>query len=252
MPRSGRQSVSSAGVTPAAELPAVDNALVGEGQEETLVEGDSFELVDGDDRPNYDSTTEDSDYTYERIDGEDSDDGVGVTDGGEHRLEATWARALMGYPLKHLDGRWVVSTLAELHGLSLSREISDVLVRDLKWQRARVAQQLLIKEYRTTLIGEMVGAPRVEGREIDEEGYRAEVGKLTAQIEEIERLGRYVEQALSMHRDRERHEWMEVPLIRHDQDWYVTACPLPVRPQLFSLVFRVEIKDRQHLVSTQR
>jgi len=34
------------------------------------------------------------------------------------------------------------------------------------------------------------------------------------QIEEIERLGGYVEQALSMHRDRERHEWTEVPLIR--------------------------------------
>ncbi|KAK3806998.1 MAG: hypothetical protein J3Q66DRAFT_357697, partial [Benniella sp.] len=215
MPRSGRRSVSSAGVTPAAELPAVDNALVGEGQEENPVEGDSFELVDGDDRPNYDSTNEDSDYTYERIDGEDSDDGVGVTDGGEHRLEATWARALMGYPLERLDGHWVVSKLAELHGLSLSSEISDVLVRQLKWKRARVAQQLLIKEYRTTtVIGEMVGAPRVEGREIDEELSRAEVRTLTAQIEEIERLGQYVEQALFMHRDRERHEWMEVPLIR--------------------------------------
>jgi len=124
--------VSPAGVTPAAESPAVDGAQVGEGPEDTLVEEESFELVDSDDQQADDSTSEDSAFTYERMDGEDSDEGVEVADGSGHRLEATWARALAGYPLVQLEGGWVVAPSVQLPGLALGGEIAYVLSCHLK------------------------------------------------------------------------------------------------------------------------
>ncbi|KAF9355740.1 hypothetical protein BGX34_010268 [Mortierella sp. NVP85] len=209
MPRSGRRSVSRE-VSPAVEL----LAALGEGQEDTLVGEESFELVDSDVRPDYDSTSEDSAFTYERIDGEDNEEGDEAAAGGGHRFEATWAKALMGYPLIQLEGGWVVAPSAQLTELSLSGEIADVLSRQLKWRRAQYAQQVLVKEYRKVDMEGMIGAPRDEGREIDEGRCREAIRQLTTEIEEVESLGRYVEQALRMHSDRVRHECLEVQAVR--------------------------------------
>jgi hypothetical protein len=187
---------------------------VGERPEDTLVEGESFELEDGDGRPDYDSTSEDSAFTYERIDGEDSDVGVEVADGGGHRLEATWARALEGYPLERLEMSWVVEPSVQMLGMDLSVEISDVLSNHLKWQRARFAQQLLVHEYHQAKMEGMVGAPVGYGQPIDEMGCRESVRELSAQIEEVERLGKYVHEALRMHSGRFMHECLETQTVR--------------------------------------
>ncbi|KAF9342915.1 hypothetical protein BGX34_007486, partial [Mortierella sp. NVP85] len=222
MPHSERRSVSAEESSPVGEPPVVDRSSAEDGaplsatQEgdggdtgRTLVDIDPFDLNDSDYSQDRDSTSEDSAYTYERVDGEVGDEGDELADGGGLRLEATWSRALLGYPLVQLEGGWVVAPAGELPGFPLSVEVADVLSRHLKWQRARYAQRLLVAGYRRAELAGMPGAPEDQGQPIDEEGCRSAVGELTAQIEEVERLKGYVEQAWHMHTQRNWHELIE-------------------------------------------